>query len=94
VADHIRLIRPDGTGIYTGIERFEGTVNGRKGSFILTAYGRHHSPRKVSGVWTVQPGSGTAELTGIRGCGAYTAVADATGRWHAEDEFIYWFENN
>jgi len=32
VADHIRLLHPDGTGISTGIERIEGTVNGRTGS--------------------------------------------------------------
>ena len=92
VADHIRLLHPDGTGISTGIERIEGTVDGRTGSFILTAYGRNHSATKVSGTWAVQPGSGTAELTGLRGSGSYTATADATGRWHAEDEFVCWFE--
>ena len=92
IADHIRILRPDGSGVSTGIERIEGTVDGRKGSFILTAFGRNHSAREVSGTWTVQPGSGTAELTGIRGRGSYTAVADADGRWHAEDEFVCWFD--
>jgi hypothetical protein len=92
VADHIRLLHPDGTGISTGIERVEGTVNGRTGSFILTAYGRNHSAAKVSGTWTVQPGSGTAELIGLRGRGSYTATADSAGHWRAEDEFVCWFE--
>jgi len=92
VADHIRLLHPDGTGISTGIERIEGTVDGRAGSFILTAYGRNLSATEVSGTWTVQPGSGTAELTGLRGSGRYTATADSTGHWHAEDEFVCWFE--
>jgi hypothetical protein len=46
VADHIRLLRPDGTGVSTGIERIDGTVIGRIGSFILSAYGRNHSPRR------------------------------------------------
>jgi Protein of unknown function (DUF3224) len=92
VADHIRLLHPDGTGISTGIERIEGAVNGRTGSFILTAYGRNLSVTEVSGTWTVQAGSGTAELTGLRGSGSYTASADSTGRWHAEDEFVCWFE--
>jgi hypothetical protein len=93
VADHIRLLHPDGTGISTGIERVEGTVDGRKGSFILTAYGRNHSATKVSGTWTVQPGSGTAELAGLRGRGSYTAAVDSAGRWRAEDEFVCWFED-
>lgn len=92
VADHIRLLHPDGSGISTGIERIEGAVNGRSGSFILTAYGRNLSPAKVSGTWTVQPGSGTAELVGLRGRGSYTATADPAGHWRAEDEFVCWFE--
>ena len=92
VADHIRILHPDGTGISTGIERIEGTVNGRAGSFILTAYGRNHSATKVTGTWTVQPGSGTAELAGLRGGGRYAATADSAGRWRAEDEFVCWFE--
>ena len=91
IADHIRLLHPDGTGISTGIERIEGTVAGRAGSFILTAYGRNHSATRVSGTWTVQPGSGTAELTGLRGRGSYTATADPEGRWCADDEFVCWF---
>jgi hypothetical protein len=93
VADHIRLLHPDGTGISTGIERVDGSVDGRLGSFILTAYGRNHSPTEVSGMWTVQPGSGTAELTGLRGRGSYTATADSSGRWRAEDEFVCWFDD-
>src|SRR5262249_40375362 len=52
VADHIRLLHPDGTGISTGIERIEGTVDGRAGSFILTAHGRNLSAAKVNGTWT------------------------------------------
>jgi uncharacterized protein DUF3224 len=93
VADHIRLLHPDGTGISTGIERIEGTVNGRKGAFILTAYGRSLAPTQVCGTWTVQPGSGTAELTGLRGRGSYVANVDSAGRWHADDEFVCWFQD-
>jgi hypothetical protein len=92
VADHLRLLHPDGTGISTGIERVEGTVDGRSGSFILTAYGRNLSPTEVTGEWTVQPGSGTAELVGLRGRGSYTATADSAGHWRAEDEFVCWFD--
>jgi hypothetical protein len=92
IADHIRLLHRDGTGISTGIERIEGAVNGRIGSFILTAYGRNLSPTQVCGSWMVQPGSGTAELTGLRGQGSYVASLDSAGRWRADDEFVCWFE--
>jgi hypothetical protein len=60
-ADHIRLVHTDGTGISTGIERIEGSVDGRAGSFVLTAHGRNHGRDRVTGTWTVQPGSGTAD---------------------------------
>ncbi|GAA5143356.1 DUF3224 domain-containing protein [Pseudonocardia adelaidensis] len=92
-ADHLRVLRPDGSGITTGIERIVGSIDGRKGSFILTAHGRNHSNGEVSGSWTVQPGSGTGELAGIRGRGAFTAKPDVDGTMHAEDEFVCWFED-
>ena len=90
-ADHLRLIYPDGSGISTGIERIDGAVAGRSGAFILTAHGRDIGRGKVSGAWVVQSGSGTDQLEGLRGRGHYTAIADEDGRWHAEDEFDYWF---
>ncbi len=92
-ADHVRIMRPDGSGIFAGIERIEGTVDGRTGSFILTVHGRNLGPSDVAGTWTVQPGSGTGQLVGLRGRGAFTATADAEGRWHADDEFSCWYES-
>ena len=92
-ADHIRLVHTDGTGISTGIERIEGAVDGLAGAFVLTAHGRNHGQDRVTGIWTVQPGSGTGELVGLRGRGTFTAVVDADGRWRADDEFVYWFES-
>jgi hypothetical protein len=92
-ADHVRVLRPDGSGIFAGIERVEGEVEGRTGSFILTVHGRNHNDHEVSGVWTVQRGSGTGELAGIRGRGTFTASADADSRWQADDRFVCWFED-
>ena len=88
-----RLVHTDGTGISTGIERIEGSVDGRAGAFVLTAHGRHHGQDRVTGTWTVQPGSGTGELVGLRGRGTFTAVADAGGPWRADVEFVFWFES-
>jgi hypothetical protein len=55
-----------GSGAYVAIERVTGTLNGRRGSFIL-----HHLGIMVRGVpqlnVTVVPDSGTGELVGIAG---------------------------
>lgn len=51
-----------------GFERITGSVDGRKGSFVLrheVGYGKDG----VQGTFTVVPGSGTGELTGLRGSG-------------------------
>jgi len=52
--------------VYVGIERIEGELRGRKGSFtvmhVATSLGGDHDA-----TWTILPGSGTGELTGIRG---------------------------
>lgn len=55
-----------GSGGYVALERVTGTLNGRKGSFVL-----QHSGTMVHGVptmsVTVVPDSGTGELAGISG---------------------------
>jgi Protein of unknown function (DUF3224) len=53
---------------YAGIERFAGTVHGRKGSFVL-----QHNAGGADGVpwmtWKIVETTGTGELAGIRGEG-------------------------
>jgi hypothetical protein len=39
VAEHVRVMQANGDDTFTGIERFTGTLDGRTGSFALTAYG-------------------------------------------------------
>lgn len=52
--------------VYVGIERIDGVLHGRKGSFVVvhvgTSLGTDHEAS-----WTVLPGSGTGELAGITG---------------------------
>lgn len=58
--------RADGPAVYVGIEHYEVTVKGRAGTFMLvhsaTMFGGEHEA-----AWTIVPGSGTGELTGIAG---------------------------
>jgi len=68
-----------GSAGYTAIERVQGTLLGRRGSFIL----QHHAlmARGVPGHWTVLivPDSGTEGLKGITGQMTITI----TGKQHA-----------
>lgn len=38
-ADHVRVVRADGSATFTGVERIHGSLDGRAGSFALTASG-------------------------------------------------------
>ena len=53
---------------YAGIERFQGTLHGREGSFVLqhNAGGGGGAPWMT---WKIVETSGTGELSGIRGEG-------------------------
>ena len=55
-----------GSGVYVAIERVDGTIDGRSGSFVL-----HHTGIMSRGTpqlsVTVVPDSGTGQLTGIAG---------------------------
>lgn len=103
VADHVRVVRADGTDTFTGIERFDGALDGRPGSFVLTAQGYTTATGVVHGHWEVVPGSATEELAGLRGHGVFTftpereaeanrETADGAGRGAAADTFTYWYE--
>ncbi|HEY3468351.1 MAG TPA: DUF3224 domain-containing protein [Amycolatopsis sp.] len=65
-------------------ERFEGKVDGREGTFIV----RHEytfDAKGIASTFTVVPGSGTGELTGLTGTGT-------SGGALGEDQLGYTFE--
>ena len=94
IARHLRVSYPDGTGTFTCVERFVGTLEGRTGSFALTADGFTDDRDIVHGRWEVVPGSGTGELKGLRGYAAFYAkrTPDSRTGWAARDVLTYWFE--
>lgn len=51
-----------------GLERIEGSVDGRSGSFVIK-HDVEFDQRGVTGTWRVLPGSGTGELAGLSGSG-------------------------
>ena len=72
---------------FVGLESLSGSVGGRSGTFILQDQGTLRGTT-VSGDWFVVPGSGTGELTGLRGEGGFTAELGQG----ADITLDYWFE--
>jgi hypothetical protein len=77
----------DDLATYVGIERVEGTLGGRSGTFVMQVVGtfaggvaRHDS--------TVIPGAGTGDLAALRGRGTFEAPMGQT----AETTLDYDFE--
>ena len=57
---------PDGNAVYVAVERFEGSLEGKRGAFSLMHYGRMDNGED-SLVFEVVPGSGTEGLKDIQG---------------------------
>jgi hypothetical protein len=70
--EYLMMYRADGTARFVGLERVLGRLGGRSGSFVLQRTGIFDgSLAKES--YSVVPGSGTGELTGLRGEGSSAA---------------------
>jgi uncharacterized protein DUF3224 len=83
----LQALHKDGSADMCGIERIDGTLAGRAGSFLL----QDEASRKgttVAGRWWVVPGSATGELAGLRGEGGFRAEQGRGATWTLE----YWFE--
>jgi hypothetical protein len=68
----IQAARKDKSATFVGIERVQGTLGGRKGSFLLQVSGTVVG-KQMEAEWFVVPASGTAELNGLRGEGGFKA---------------------
>jgi uncharacterized protein DUF3224 len=78
-AELLTATTPSGAAVYCAFDRIEGTLHGRRGSFVL-----HH--RGVAGgadAWTdgfVVADSGTGELAGLSGTATIAVDPDGTHR--------------
>src|SRR5579872_5470395 len=87
VVEFLQAAQADGTASFVGIERVSGAVGGRAGTFLLQDAGTVGG-NVVSGDWFVIPGSGTGELTGLRGTGGFRANLGESAQVHLD----YWFD--
>jgi hypothetical protein len=71
------------SGVYVAIEKFNGTLKGRSGTFIL-----HHTGLMARGVpqlsIAVAPDSGTGQLTGLAGTLTINIAADGKHSYELE----------
>ena len=72
VLEYLMAYGGDGSASFVGMERVVGRLANRSGSFVL-----QHSGTFTGGLaqasWFVVPGSGTGELSGLRGEGGFAA---------------------
>ena len=61
------MIGDSAVDAYAALERFEGTVDGRSGSFVLLHRGYMSAAEGMNLDIVIAPNSGTGQLAGIRG---------------------------
>ena len=66
--EYLMMYRADGSAAFVGLERITGQLGGRNGSFVLERSGVFENGLAKE-TYTVVPGSGTGELSGLVGDG-------------------------
>jgi hypothetical protein len=67
--EYLMVYPSDEYASFVGLERIDGTIGDRGGSFVLQHQGVFDG--LVKATWFVVPGSGTGDLRGLRGEGGY-----------------------
>ncbi|MHC4141241.1 MAG: DUF3224 domain-containing protein [Planctomycetota bacterium] len=70
--EYIMMHRSDKSAIYVGLLRVDGRIGTRSGTFVLRCQGTYAEGTATCS-WSVVPGSGTGELSGLRGDGDFSA---------------------
>jgi len=83
-AELVTMSTGTGTAAYVGIERMDVTLDGRKGTFVLTHVAQGDATGGSMTV-TVVPGSGTGDLTGLTGAMQIARSPEGVHTW----EFDY-----
>jgi hypothetical protein len=68
----LMVYRQDGTANYVGLQRVEGSLAGRNGSFVVESNGAFDGG-EAKGTWSVIAGSGTGDLAALNGEGTFVS---------------------
>lgn len=80
---YLMVYRPDNTAVFTGVERFSGSIEGRTGSFVMIHNGKFETGTATS-KWCIVSGSATGDLEGIEGSGSFSAEHGGTAEYTIE----------
>jgi hypothetical protein len=83
----LQVRRNDQSASLVSMQRFNGKLGGRQGSFVLQGQ-EIVEKGKIKATWVVVPGSGTGDLSGLRGEGGFEGDF---GRGSV-GTLDYWFE--
>jgi len=83
----LQVLRDDRSACLVSIQRFRGKLGGRQGTFVLQGSEIVESG-KIKAIWFVVPGSGTGDLTGLRGEGGFEGEFGKGSNGTLD----YWFE--
>jgi hypothetical protein len=78
--------REDKTADFVGLQRFVGRIGSRSGSFVMQTRGSFDGT-EARGDLDVVVGSGTEELSGITGTGAFAAPLGSTASVELDYDF-------
>lgn len=83
----LQVVRDNRSASLISLQRFRGKLGGRQGTFVLQG-AEVIANGKIRATWFVVPGSGTGELSGLRGEGGFE------GRFGkgSDGTLNYWFE--
>ncbi len=71
--EYLMMHREDGGTTFVGLERIVGKIGDRRGSFVLEHKGTYEGGT-AKATWSVVPGSGTGDLSGLRGEGGFASA--------------------
>jgi len=83
----LQVLRDDKSACLVSAQRFSGKLGGRQGTFVLQGSETVENG-KIKATWFVIPGSGTSDLSGLRGEGGFDGdFGKGSDGW-----LDYWFE--
>jgi hypothetical protein len=83
----LQVLRDDKSAYLVSMQRFRGKLGGRHGTFVLQGSEVVEND-KIKATWFVVPGSGTDELSGLRGEGGFEGDFGKG----SDGTLDYWFE--
>jgi hypothetical protein len=83
----LQVLRDDRSASFVSMQRFRGRLGGRQGTFVLQG-SEIVENGKIKATWFVVPGSGTGDLSGLRGEGGFQGEFGKG----SDASLDYWFE--